>query len=63
VYAGDRLVTRLTVLDRAPSRAQPGFGTVTLAAVMTRLGPGGDPEGDVLRIRFRGWFALRSPGI
>jgi acyl dehydratase len=61
VYAGDRLATRLTVLDRAPSRAQPGFGTVTLAAVMTRLGPGGDPEGDVLRIRFRGWFARKGP--
>jgi hypothetical protein len=26
---------------------------------MTRLGPDGEPEGDVLRTRFRGWFALR----
>jgi acyl dehydratase len=59
VYAGDRLASRLTVLDRAPSRAQPGFGTVTLAGTMTRLGPDGEPEGDVLRTRFRGWFALR----
>jgi acyl dehydratase len=61
VYAGDRLATRLTVLDRAPSRTRPGFGTVTLAAVMTRLGPDGEPEGDVLRIRFRGWFGVRPP--
>ena len=59
VYAGDRLASRLTVLDRAMSRAQPGFGTVTLAGTMTRLGPDGEPEGDVLRTRFRGWFALR----
>ena len=61
VYAGDRLTGRLAVLDRAPSRAQPGFGTVTLGATMARLGADGEPEGDVLRIRFRGWFALR-PG-
>jgi len=61
VYAGDHLASRLTVLDRAPSRAQAGFGTVTLAGTMTRLGPDGEPEGDVLRIRFRGWFALRPP--
>jgi acyl dehydratase len=59
VYAGDRLVSRLTVLERAASRAQPGFGTVTFAGTMTRLGPDGEPEGDVLRIRFRAWFALR----
>ena len=59
VYASDRLTSRLVVLDRAPSRAQPGFGTVTLSGTMTRLGPDGEPEGDVLRIRFRGWFALR----
>jgi len=66
VYAGDRLASRLAVLDRAPSRTQPGFGTVTLSGTMTRLGADGEPEGDVLRMRFRGWFAGRaaatSPG-
>jgi acyl dehydratase len=60
VYAGDRLASRLTVIDRQPSRARPGFGTVTLGGTMTRLGADGEPEGDVLRTRFRGWFALRS---
>ena len=59
VYAGDRLAVRLEVLDRAPSRARPGFGTVILAGTMTRLGADGEPEQDVLRTRFRGWFALR----
>ncbi len=59
VYAGDHLTTTIEVVDRGLSRARPGFGTVVLAATMTRLGPGGDPEGDVLRTRFRGWFALR----
>jgi acyl dehydratase len=62
VYADDRLAVRLEVLDRALSRARPGFGTVTLAGTMTRLGPDGEPEEDVLRTRFRGWFALRAPG-
>ena len=62
VYAGDRLASRLAVVDRAPSRAQPGFGTVTLSGAMVRLGPDAEPEGDVLRIRFRGWFALRPTG-
>jgi acyl dehydratase len=61
VYAGDRLAVRLEVLDRALSRARPGFGTVTLAGTMTRLGADGEPEEDVLRTRFRGWFALREP--
>lgn len=61
VYAGDRLAVRLEVVDRAPSRARPGFGTVVLAATMTRLGADGEPEDDVLRTRFRGWFALRPP--
>jgi len=59
VYAGDRLASRLVVVDRALSRAQPGFGTVILAGTMTRLGADGEPEGDVLRTRYRGWFALR----
>jgi acyl dehydratase len=61
VYADDRLAVRLEVLDRALSRARPGFGTVTLAGTMTRLGADGEPEEDVLRTRFRGWFALRHP--
>jgi acyl dehydratase len=59
VYAGDRLASRLTVIERSPSRARPDFGTVTLSGTMTRLGADGEPEGDVLRTRFRGWFALR----
>jgi acyl dehydratase len=54
VYAGDRLSTRLRVLERAPS-ARPGLGTVTLEATMTR---GSDGQ-DVLRVRLRGWFAIR----
>jgi acyl dehydratase len=62
VYAGDRLTVRLEILDRAPSRARPGFGTVILAATMTRLGPDDEPEGTVLRTRFRGWFARRGTG-
>jgi acyl dehydratase len=62
VYGGDHLASRLAAIDRAPSRAQPGFGTVTLAGAMIRLGPDGEPEGDVLKIRFRGWFALRPGG-
>lgn len=61
VYAGDRLFSQLAVLDRAPSRARPGFGTVTLVGTMTRLGADGEPEGDVLRISFRGWFTQRRP--
>ena len=69
VYAGDRLATRMRVLDRAAS-SRPGLGTVTLEATMTRTGvgdahPAGGARGapadraDVLRVRFRGWFALR----
>jgi acyl dehydratase len=59
VYAGDHLAVALEVLDRAPSRARPGFGTVTLAGSMARIAPGGDLEDQVLRTRFRGWFARR----
>src|SRR5690348_8217780 len=62
VYAGDRLASQLAILDRTLSRARPGFGTVTLAGAMTRLGPDSEPEGGVLRIGFRGWFALRRHG-
>lgn len=61
VYAGDRLATTMEVLDRSPSRARPGFGTVKLAGLMSRLGPDDEPEDDVLRLRFRGWFARRAP--
>ncbi len=57
VFAGDHLASQLEVLDRGLSRARPGFGTVVLAGTMTRLGADEDPEDDVLRIRFRGWFA------
>jgi acyl dehydratase len=60
VYPNDRLVTDLEVIDRAPSRARPGFGTVVLGGTMTRLGADGEPEDDVLRIRFRGWFAKQG---
>ncbi len=59
VYAGDRLASQLEVLDRNESRTRPGFGTVVLAGTMTRLGADDEPEGDVLRTRFRGWFAVR----
>lgn len=59
VYAGDVLAVRTEVLDRALSRARPGFGTVLQAGAMTRLGADGEPEGDVLQLRFRCWFALR----
>jgi acyl dehydratase len=58
VYAGDRLGITLDVLDRSPSQARPGLGTVTLEATMTQLRAGRV----VLRTRFRGWFARRPPG-
>lgn len=61
VYAGDRLGIRLDVLAAAPSTTRPGYGTVTLAGTMTRLDADGHPAKDVLRTRFRGWFALRHP--
>jgi acyl dehydratase len=57
VYAGDRLGITLDVLDRSPSQARPGLGTVTLEATMTRVADGAQ----VLRTRFRGWFARRDP--
>ncbi|HEY3008153.1 MAG TPA: MaoC/PaaZ C-terminal domain-containing protein [Micromonosporaceae bacterium] len=60
VRAGDRLVVRLDVLDRRPSTAKPGLGTVTLEGTMTRLASDGEPGPDVLRLRFRGWFARRA---
>jgi acyl dehydratase len=57
VYGGDKLAVRLDVLDQRPSTARPGLGTVTLEATMTRVADGAQ----VLRTRFRGWFAMR-PG-
>lgn len=56
VYGGDQLAVRLDVLDRKPSTARPGLGTVTLAATMTRQADGQV----VMRTRFRGWFARRE---
>jgi len=60
VYAGDRLAGKLNVLGRKPSAARPGLGTVTLVGTMTRLDEYDRPEREVLRTRFRGWFALRD---
>ncbi len=59
-YAGDRLAGRLDVLGRRPSRAKPGFGTVTLQGTLTKTDGSGSPAADVLRTRFRGWFAMRE---
>lgn len=60
VYAGDRLAGRLDVLGRKLSAARPGLGTVTLVGSLTRLDDYDRPEREVLRTRFRGWFALRD---
>ncbi|MQA26944.1 MAG: acyl dehydratase [Micromonosporaceae bacterium] len=60
VRAGDRLAGTLEVVERKPSETRPGLGTVTLSGVLTRLGADGAPEQDVLRMRFRGWFGMRS---
>lgn len=60
VRAGDRLAVSLEVTDRRPSRARPGVGTVFLTGAMSRLDEGGRPTEDVLRVRFRGWFAMRQ---
>jgi acyl dehydratase len=56
VYGGDRLAIRLDVVDRRPSTARPGLGTVTLDATITRPAD----ETVVLRMRFRGWFHQRG---
>ncbi|MFI6760197.1 MaoC/PaaZ C-terminal domain-containing protein [Micromonospora sp. NPDC050417] len=61
VRAGDRLAVRLDVIGRKPSTARPGLGTVTLGASMVRLNADDQPEQEVLRTRFRGWFVLRAP--
>lgn len=58
VWAGDRLAVELEVVDRGPSRAKPGLGTVTLRGTMTRIN--GDQR-PVLRIQYRGWFLRRDP--
>ncbi|MFG1914197.1 MaoC/PaaZ C-terminal domain-containing protein [Micromonospora sp. NPDC048898] len=59
VRAGDRLAIRVDVMGARPSTARPGLGTVSLTGTMLRLGPDDRPEQEVLRTRFRGWFALR----
>lgn len=56
VYAGDTLRSRLEVLDRRPSAAKPGLGTVVLEGTLTRE----SDDLDVLRCRYRGWFARRG---
>ena len=61
VRAGDRLAVRITVLGSKPSRARPGLGTVTVTGSMVRLGADDQPEREVLRTRFRGWFVMRDP--
>ncbi|MCX5069243.1 MaoC/PaaZ C-terminal domain-containing protein [Micromonospora lupini] len=60
VRAGDRLAVRVDVMGARPSAARPGLGTVILTGTMLRLGPDNRPEQEVLRTRFRGWFALRA---
>jgi acyl dehydratase/putative flippase GtrA len=59
VRAGDRLAGLLEVVDRKPSATRPGLGTVTLAGSLARVGPDGEPDQEVLRLRFRGWFGTR----
>ena len=61
VRAGDRLAGTLEVLQRRPSQARPGLGTVTLQGTMTRLDASGAKSEEVLRLRFRGWFGMREP--
>ncbi|MFI0792825.1 MaoC/PaaZ C-terminal domain-containing protein [Micromonospora rubida] len=59
VRAGDRLAVHLDVVGSRPSAARPGLGTVSLTGTMFRLGPDDQPDREVLRTRFRGWFTLR----
>ena len=59
VRAGDRLAALLEVVDRKLSDARPGFGTVTLSGRLTRVDSDGEPDLEVLRLRFRGWFGIR----
>jgi acyl dehydratase len=60
VHAGDRLAVRLDVVGGKPSSARPGLGTVTLVGTMIRLDTDDQPEREVLRVRFRGWFVMRE---
>ncbi|MGW0431657.1 MaoC/PaaZ C-terminal domain-containing protein [Micromonospora sp. NPDC003197] len=60
VHADDRLAVRVDVAGSKPSTARPGLGTVTLIGTMIRLNADGQPEREVLRTRFRGWFAMRA---
>ncbi len=60
VRAGDRLAVGLDVVARKTSTAKPGLGTVTLVGTMVRLGRRDTPQQEVLRTRFRGWFARRD---
>ncbi|GAB2926704.1 hypothetical protein GCM10027280_12560 [Micromonospora polyrhachis] len=62
VRADDRLAVRLDVVGSKPSTARPGLGTVTLIGTMIRLDADGQPEREVLRTRFRGWFVMRTGG-
>ncbi|PWR09720.1 acyl dehydratase [Micromonospora acroterricola] len=59
VRAGDRLAVRVDVMGARLSTARPGLGTASLTGTMLRLGADDRPEQEVLRTRFRGWFALR----
>ena len=56
VYAGDRLAGQVEIVDRRPSEARPGLGTLTLAGNLTNAETGRQ----VLRTRFRGWFRMRD---
>jgi len=60
VRADDRLAVRVDVMGSRPSTARPGLGTVSLTGSMLRLDADDRPEREVLRTRFRGWFALRD---
>lgn len=59
VRAGDRLAVRLDVMGSRTSTARPGYGTVALLGSMVRLDETDQPEREVLRTRFRGWFLQR----
>jgi acyl dehydratase len=56
VYAGDRLSGHLSIVDRSLSRARPGLGTVTIQGGLHCE----QRDTEVLRLRFRGWFGLRT---
>jgi acyl dehydratase len=60
VRANDRLAVRLDVMTTKASTARAGFGTATLNGTMTRLDADDQPEREVLRTRFRGWFVMRD---